>query len=114
MENEYLTVSQINAYINRKLKMDVKLKNIYVQGEISNYKTYKSGHSYFTLKDGKSQISAVIFKGQKRFLKFEPKDGDKVIIKGKIEVYEKNGNYQLFATRITPDGIGELHVAFEQ
>lgn len=114
MENEYLTVSQINAYINRKLKMDVKLKNIYVQGEISNYKTYKSGHSYFTLKDGKSQISAVIFKGQKRFLKFEPKDGDKVIIKGKIEVYEKNGNYQLFAARITPDGIGELHVAFEQ
>lgn len=114
MENEYLTVSQINSYINRKLKMDVNLRNIYVQGEISNYKTYKSGHSYFTLKDGKSQISAVIFKGSKRFLKFEPKDGDKVIIKGKIEVYEKNGNYQLFAARITPDGIGELHIAFEQ
>ena len=114
METEYLTVSQINAYINKKLKQDVNLKNIYVRGEISNYKTYPSGHSYFTLKDKKSQISAVMFKGSKRFLKFEPKNGMKVIIKGKVEVYEANGKYQLYATRITEDGIGELHIAFEQ
>ena len=114
METEYLTVSQINAYINKKLKQDVNLKNIYVRGEISNYKTYPSGHSYFTLKDKKSQISAVMFKGSKRFLKFEPKNGMKVIIKGKVEVYEANGKYQLYAARITEDGIGELHIAFEQ
>ncbi len=114
MDDQYLTVSQINAYINRKLKMDVNLKNIYIRGEISNYKTYPSGHSYFTLKDKTSQISAVMFKGNKRFLKFEPTNGMKVIIKGKIEVYEKNGYYQLYATRITEDGIGELHIAFEQ
>ena len=114
MDDEYLTVSQINAYINKKLKMDVNLRNIYIRGEISNYKTYPSGHSYFTLKDKNSQISAVMFKGNKRFLKFEPKNGMKVIIKGKIEVYEKNGYYQLYATRITEDGIGELHIAFEQ
>lgn len=114
MEEKHLTVSQINAYINKKMKFDVNLKNIYVKGEISNYKTYSSGHSYFTLKDKKSQISGVMFKGNKHSLKFEPKDGMEVIIKGKIEVYEKDGKYQLYATRITEDGIGELHIAFEQ
>ena len=115
MEEEYYTVSQINAYINRKLKMDRNLKNIYIRGELSNYKDSFSGHSYFTLKDEKSQIDGVTLKGNKdRFLKFEPKDGMKVIIKGKIEVYEKTGKYQLYATRITEDGIGNLHIAFEQ
>ena len=114
MDEEYLTVSQVNAYINRMLKRDANLKNIYIKGEISNYKTYPSGHSYFTLKDEKSQISAVMFKTYKRFLEFKPENGMKVIVKGKVEVYEKNGNYQLFATRITEDGIGALHIAFEQ
>lgn len=114
MENEYLTVSQINAYINRKLKFDNKLKNVYVKGELSNFKTYSNGHSYFTLKDEKSQISGVMFKSMKRFLKFEPQNGMKVIVKGKIEVFERDGKYQLYATRITEDGIGALHIAFEQ
>ena len=98
MESEYLTVSQINSYINKKLKFDPKLKNIYIKGEISNFKTYPSGHSYFTLKDETSQIPAVMFKGRKRSLKFEPENGMKVIIKGKIEVYERDGKYQLYAT----------------
>ena len=114
MENEYLTVSQLNAYINKKMKFDSNLKNIYVKGEISNFKTYSSGHSYFTLKDKNSQIPAVMFKGRRQFLKFEPKDGMKVIIKGKVEVYERDGKYQLYATTITEDGIGALHIAFEQ
>jgi exodeoxyribonuclease VII large subunit len=114
MEDEYLTVSQVNAYINRMLKGDVNLKNIYIKGEISNYKTYPSGHSYFTLKDEKSQIPAVMFKGRKVNLKFKPENGMKVIVKGKIEVYEKDGKYQLYASRITEDGIGNLHIAFEQ
>ena len=115
MEEKTFTVSQVNSYINRKLKLDGTLKNIYIKGEISNYKTYPSGHSYFTLKDETSQISAVMFKFNKdRFLKFKPENGMKVIVKGKIEVYEKNGNYQLFVTKITEDGIGDLHIAFEQ
>jgi exodeoxyribonuclease VII large subunit len=114
MEIECLTVSQINAYINRKLKFDNNLKNVYIKGEISNYKTYPSGHSYFTLKDEKSQIPAVMFKGRKHSLKFKPENGMKVIIKGKVEVYERDGKYQLYATTMTEDGIGKLHVAFEQ
>jgi len=114
MDEEYLTVSQVNAYIKSKLRKDASLKNIYIRGEISNYKTYPSGHSYFTLKDEKSQLKAVMFKNYKRFLKFEPKNGMKVIVKGKIEVYEKNGIYQLYAARITEDGVGELHIAYEQ
>ena len=114
MDEEYLTVSQVNSYIKSKIKYDVNLQNIYVKGEISNYKTYSSGHSYFTLKDEKSQIPAVIFKGRKSFLKFTPEDGMKVIIKGSIDVYERDGKYQLQAATITEDGIGNLYVAFEQ
>ena len=114
MEDEYFTVSQINSYINRKLKMDANLRNIYIRGEISNYVDHRSGHSYFTLKDEKSQIPAVMFKGRKHSLKFQPEDGMKVIIKGKIEVYERDGKYQLYASTMTEDGIGNLHVAFEQ
>ena len=114
MDDEYLTVSQINAYLKKKLKMDVNLRNIYIRGEISNFKTYPSGHSYFTLKDEKSQIPSVMFSSRRRLLKFEPKNGMKVIIKGSIEVYERDGKYQLQANSITEDGIGELHIAFEQ
>jgi len=115
MEEKTFTVTEINKYIGRKLKLDPNLKNIYIKGEISNYKTYPSGHSYFTLKDEKSQIPGVLFKGNRdRYVKFEPKNGMKVIIKGKIEVYDRDGKYQLYATRITEDGLGDLHVAFEQ
>lgn len=108
------TVSEINDYINQKLRSDDILTNIMIKGEISNYKSYPGGHSYFTLKDNDSQISAVMFWGYKQYLKFEPKDGMKVIITGKIEVYEKIGKYQLYAHRITEDGVGELHIAFQQ
>ncbi len=116
MEEKTFTVSEINALINRKIKMDPTFKNILVKGEISNFSTNQfSGHSYFTLKDENSQIDAVMFKGMKdRFLKIDLADGMKVIIKGKIEVYVKNGKYQLYATKITEDGIGNLYVAFEQ
>ena len=92
----------------------MNLQNIYIRGEISNYKTYPSGHSYFTLKDKDSQIPAVMFKGRKYGLKFQPEDGMNVIIKGKIEVYERDGKYQLYANSMTEDGIGDLHIAFEQ
>ena len=75
MEEKYLTVTQINNYINRKLKGDDILKNVYIRGELSNYKTYPSGHSYFTLKDKNSQIRGVMFKGNKRYLNFSQKMG---------------------------------------
>jgi len=114
MDNQYVTVSQINRYINNKMKFDENLSDIHVKGEISNYKTYNSGHSYFTLKDQKAQINCVMFSGNKFNLKFEPKDGMNVIIHGNIEVYEKNGQYQLYAYEITEDGLGDLYVAFEQ
>ena len=115
MEKKTFTVSEINAHINRLLKRDPNLKNIKIKGEISNYKTYPSGHSYFTLKDEDSQIPAVFFKFNKeRFLDFKPENGMKVIIKGKIEVYETDGKYQLYVTKIEKDGIGELYARFEQ
>ena len=114
MEEEYLTVSQVNAYINRMLKGDMNLKNIHIKGEISNYKTYPSGHSYFTLKDEDSQIPAVMFKGRKYALKFTPENGMKVIVKGSINVYDKAGRYQLLVASMTEDGVGNLHIAYEQ
>ena len=115
MEDKTYTVSEINAYLNRKMKRDPNLKNIYVKGEISNYKTYPSGHSYFTLKDEDSQIPAVFFKyNQKRFPPGDIKNGMKVIVKGKIEVYEVDGKYQFYVTKIEQDGIGILHAKFEE
>ena len=115
MEDDSFTVSEITSYLAKKIRLDSNLKNIHIKGEISNFKIHSRGHCYFTLKDNKSQIPAVMFKNNKdRFLKFEPKDGMKVIIKGKIEVYEQGGKYQLYATRMTEYGLGDLYVAFEQ
>lgn len=114
MENNSVTVSQINKYINNKMKFDEKLTDIYVRGEISNYKNWYSGHSYFTLKDQNAEIHAVMWSSNKQYLKFEPKDGMKVIVHGRIEVYEKKGEYQLYARSIKEDGLGDLHVAYEQ
>ena len=108
------TVSEITDYLIQKLKNDNLLANIMVKGEISNYKTYPSGHSYFTLKDKDSQIRSVMFYGYKQNLKFEPKNGMKVIITGEIGIYKDYGSYQLYAHRITEDGLGELYVAYEQ
>lgn len=108
------TVSEITDYINQKLKKDDVLSDIMIKGEISNYKSYPNGHSYFTLKDNDSQISTVLFWGYKQKIKFEPKEGMKVIITGKIEVYKKYGNYQLYAHNITEDGVGNLHIAYQQ
>ena len=115
MEEKTFTVSEINSYLKKKMNFDPKLKNIYIKGEISNYNSYPNSHGYFTLKDESSQIPAVMFKSSKdRFLKFTPENGMKVIVKGSIEVYHKEGKYQLNARRITEDGLGDLHVAFEQ
>ena len=110
-----VTVTQVNTYIKSILDGDRILSNIYVTGEISNYVYYrKSGHIYLTLKDEKSQLKAVMFSAYASRLKFALKDGMKVICRGRISCYEKDGVYQLYIEDVQPDGIGALNLAFEQ
>ena len=110
-----LTVSQVNTYIKALIDEAAPLKSIYLTGEISNFKRhFPSGHLYFTLKDEKSQIKAVMFKTSASRLRFEPNDGMKVIIRGRISVFERNGEYQIYAEDMQPDGLGALNLAFEQ
>lgn len=107
-----LSVSDINKAVKNTLESDFKL--IWVKGEISNFKAHTSGHFYFSLKDAKAQISAVMFKGFNQSLKFKPRDGMEVIVRGKITVYEPRGNYQMFCELMEPVGAGALQMAFEQ
>ncbi len=110
-----ITVSQVNTYIKALLDESAPLKNIYVTGEISNFLHYfRSGHMYFTLKDEKSQLKAVMFASYAQRLKFKPEDGMKVICRGRISAYEKDGVYQLYVEDMQPDGIGALNLAYEQ
>ena len=114
MEEEYISVSQLTDYIRNLINSDSRLKQVYVRGEISNFKRYSSGHCYFSLKDEGSVIPGVMFYGFASRLKFEPKNGMKVLVRGYVDVYKSRGNYQLYAQRIIEDGLGELHIAFEQ
>lgn len=114
MEEEYISVSQLTDYIKKLINSDSRLKQVYVRGEISNFKRYSSGHCYFSLKDEGSVIPGVMFYGFASKLKFEPENGMKVLVRGYVDVYKSRGNYQLYAQRITEDGLGELHIAFEQ
>ena len=114
MAQQVLSITQINEYIRGKLDEDALLNGVAVKGEISNYKLYPSGHHYFTLKDEKSLIKCIMFKTYAEKLTFMPKDGMKVLIEGKIEVYKNYGTYQLYVSEISKDGIGDLHIAFEQ
>lgn len=110
-----LTVSQLNNYISFKLKSDLKLKGIMVEGEISNFVNhYKTGHFYFTLKDKTSSIKAIMFSSNASRIKFSPIDGMTVIVSGNIEVFERDGVYQIYITDMQPSGIGGLYLAFEQ
>jgi exodeoxyribonuclease VII large subunit len=109
-----LSVTEINKYIKEIISRDLVLSNLWVRGEISNYKNHSSGHLYFTVKDEKSLLKCVMFRSQASVLKFVPKDGMKVIIRGYISIYERDGQYQLYAEEMQPDGMGSLHVAFEQ
>lgn len=110
-----LTVSQINTYIKSVIDYDDRLKNIYISGEISNFTNhYRTGHFYFTLKDEKSAIKAVMFRSSAERLRFMPENGMKVIIRGSIGVFERDGVYQLYAEDMQPDGAGALSLAFEQ
>ena len=114
MNNEYLTVTQINKYIKYKFENDSNLNLVYLKGEISNFKNHSSGHLYFTLKDENSRIMAVMFRNNAMKIKFNPTDGTKVLVIGRINVYEANGNYQIYVEEMMEDGIGNLALEFEK
>ena len=114
MEQQILSITQLNEYIRGKLDQDGLLNGIAVRGEISNYKVYPSGHHYFTLKDESASLKCVMFKGNAIRLRFRPDNGVKVIAMGKISVYPRDGVYQLYCTAMAMDGIGDLYAAFEQ
>lgn len=110
-----LTVSQINRYISFKFKEDKKLHGILVSGEISNFTNHtRTGHLYFTLKDNETSIKAVMFSSMASRLNFAPKNGMKVIVSANVQVYERDGAYQLYVSDMQPDGIGALYLAYEQ
>lgn len=114
MNHEYLTVTQINKYIKYKFDEDENLNIVYLKGEISNFKYHSSGHLYFTIKDETSRIMAVMFKNNALKLKFKPVDGSKVLVIGRIGVYEANGNYQIYVEEMLEDGVGNLALEFEK
>ncbi len=114
MAQTIITVSQLNAYIKAMLDGDPRLSELLVRGEISNFTNHRTGHFYMTLKDEKSLIRAVMFKSSASRLKFLPEHGMKVIVRGRVAVFERDGQYQLYLEDMQPDGIGALHVAFEQ
>jgi exodeoxyribonuclease VII large subunit len=109
-----VSVSEITKYIKQLFEYDSKVTSVFIRGEISNFKKHYSGHCYFTLKDSSATIRSVMFKSRAQFLKFEPKDGMKVIAGGQITVFERDGQYQLYANQLVPEGIGELSLAFAQ
>ncbi len=111
---DIFTVSDLTRYIKQTFEFDQVLQDVWIRGELSNFKLHSRGHMYFTVKDEGSRIQAVMFAGNNRFLKFRPEDGMKVLIRGSITVYEPYGQYQLYAKEMQPDGIGSLYLAFEE
>lgn len=108
------SVSEVTRYIKDKMDGDPLLGRVLIRGEISNFKSHYSGHCYFTLKDAAASIKSVMFKSRAQYLKFMPENGMRVVAEGHITVYERDGQYQLYASGLFPEGAGELSVAFEQ
>ena len=111
---QIISVSDLTRYIKQLFDSDQLLGTVYLRGEISNFKRHYSGHCYFTLKDQSSTIKAVMFKGRAQYLKFQPCDGLKVVAGGRVTVFERDGQYQLYVDQLLPEGTGELSIAFEQ
>ncbi len=114
MNHEYLDISQVNNYIKNLLDKDFFLSKVYIKGEISNFKNHSRGHLYFTLKDDNSRINAVMFAGNASSLTFVPKDGDSVLIEGRVSAYPASGSYQIYVDKMELDGIGRLFVEYEK
>lgn len=114
MEQQIYSVTQVNTYIQSMMDSDRLLAGLCVRGELSNYKVYPSGHHYFSLKDATGALRCVMFKSSALRLRFRPENGIKVLAMGRISVFPRDGAYQLYCTGLTPDGVGDLHVAFEQ
>lgn len=114
MEQRYLTVTALNKYIKLKFDRDTHLQIVHLKAEISNFKHHSRGHLYFTLKDENSRIQAVMFKQQANKLNFQPKDGMNVFIRGNVNVFEAQGNYQMYVEEMVDAGAGNLALAFEQ
>lgn len=109
-----LSIKEVNRYIRMKMEGDARLQDVWLRGEISNFTHHSSGHMYFTLKDSDSRIRTIMFASHNQKLAFRPKEGTKVIARGNITVYERDGQYQFYALHMQPDGIGSLFMAFEQ
>ena len=114
MEQKIFNVSEVNQYLKSLLDADRVLAGLTVRGEISNYKVYPSGHHYFSLKDSGGAIRCVMFRGPASALRFRPENGMQVLATGRVTVFPRDGAYQLYCERLTPEGVGDLYVAFEQ
>jgi len=113
-EKKYLSVTALTKYLKYKFDNDAHLKNVLLKGEISNFKRHSRGHFYFTLKDDKSQISAIMFASSSNRVKFTPVDGMSILVEGYITIYEASGNYQIYVSKMSEDGLGNLYLAYEQ
>lgn len=114
MHDKYITVTQLTKYIKYKIDNDPHLNEVFLKGEISNFKAHSRGHYYFTLKDEEARINAIMFSSSTKNLKFIPQDGMKVLVTGKISVFEANGGYQIYVNDMLEDGVGNLYIAYEQ
>ncbi len=114
VNREIWSVHELTRYIKGQLEDNDILRDVWVRGEISNFTHHSRGHMYFTIKDEHSRILAVMFAGYNRFLRFQPKNGLKVIVRGEISLYERDGQYQLYVKEMQPDGLGNLYLAYEQ
>ena len=114
MNNNYISVGALTRYIKYKIDNDVNLQEVYIKGEISNFKKHSRGHFYFTIKDEESRINAIMFASQTSKVAFEPVDGTKVLVKGRISVFEQTGNYQIYVSEIQEDGVGNLYALYEK
>ena len=114
MDIKYITISDLNRYIKAKFDIDSNLNTVYLKGEISNFKHHTRGHFYFTLKDENSRLSAVMFNFNAMKVNFKPEDGMKVLVSGRISVYEATGSYQIYVNTMELDGIGNLYLEYEK
>ena len=114
MKDNYITITQLSRYLKYKFDHDNNLSQVYLKGEISNFKAHTRGHYYFTLKDEESRINAVMFASSVNKMKFVPMDGMKVLVSGKVTVYEATGGYQIYINDMLEDGVGNLYIAYEQ